>query len=104
MTAPLVEVVRERGAHAVLHVHPHRLVRPATDAYLVTWRELAPGGRVADEIAALMPSPDLVTAKEIGERADRDLAWGCLIADVAHDARGDRVGGTRHARPVVVAH
>jgi hypothetical protein len=119
MTAPLVEAVRERGAHAVWHVQRRGVPRmrsseeamrllhaylAAADAYLVTWRQAAARGMRAQEIAALMPSPDVVTAKEIGERADRDLAWGRLIADVVHDDRHERVGGTRHPRPIVTAH
>jgi hypothetical protein len=36
--------------------------------------------------------------------ADGDLAWGSLIADVVHDDRGERVGGTRHPRPIVAVH
>lgn len=97
VSATMAEAVRDRGAHALCHVQP-RLARgrvAAADAYLVTWRR---------EIAALMPSPDLLAAKEIAERADADLAWGVLIADVVEDDRGERVGGTRHVRPVVAAH
>lgn len=119
MTAALVTAVRERGAHAVWHDQPRRVRRTgpsaeamrflraylaATDAYLVTWRQAAARGRLAHEIAALMPSPDVLSAKEIGERTEGELAWGSLIADVVEDDRGERVGGMRHVRPVVAAH
>jgi hypothetical protein len=119
LTAALVEAVRERGAHAVWTVQPRGRRRTrssaeamrflqvhlaATDAYLVTWRQDVAHSVLAQAIGALMPSPDMLTAKEIGERADGDLALGCLIADVVHDDRGERVGGTRHARPIVAAH
>jgi hypothetical protein len=119
LTAALVDAVRERGAHAVWAVQPRSRRRTrssaeamrflqehlaATDAYLVTWRRGVARGGLAQAIGALMPSPDMLAAKEIGERADGDLALGCLIADVVHDDRGERVGGTRHARPTVAAH
>jgi hypothetical protein len=117
MTAALVAAVRDRGAHAVWHVQPRGVPRgsaeamrflrtylDAADAYLVTWRQAAARGMLAREIAALMPSPGVLTTKEIGERADGDLAWGSLIADVVHDDRGERAGGIRHPRPIVAGH
>jgi hypothetical protein len=119
LTAALASAVRERGAHTMWHVRiadPEesaeaaealRFMRDYTegvDAYLVTWEEDTGRGVVAHEIGALMPSADVLAAKELlGSEEGDDLAWGCLLADVVHGDRWESVGGMVHARPVVAA-
>jgi hypothetical protein len=122
LTAMLVEAIRERGAHAVWHVQmgvaPRdaageawtflRRYTPAVDAYLTTWSEPTGRGVLAERIAALMPSADVVAAKEIAAAdaaADRrhNAAWSSVLADVVHADRGESVGGTLQARPAVPA-
>jgi hypothetical protein len=63
---------------------------------------------LAERIAALMPSADVVAAKEIAAAdaaADRrhNAAWSSVLADVVHADRGESVGGTLQARPAVPA-
>jgi hypothetical protein len=118
LTAVLAQAIRERGAHAVLRmsVGPARgdamveearaFMRPFTagvDAYLVTWTESAARGRVVARVAALMPSPDVVAAKEIRPQESGDVGWASVLADVVRSDRGECVGGTLHARPTVAA-
>jgi hypothetical protein len=75
----------------------------AIDAYLTTWTEPAGRGLRLRRVAALMPSPGLVSAKEIDSDQPQGLGWGSALADVVHSSRGDRVGGTLHARPAVAS-
>jgi hypothetical protein len=84
----------------------------AIDAYVWTRRRLGRRGVVVERIAALMPCPDVVAAKDVeapraadpGQReADHDVGWGSVLADVVHADRGDRVGGAFHPRPTVAA-
>jgi hypothetical protein len=121
LTALLAEALRERGAHAVWHVSsPPTPSRPTAaaarsflhrytsrmDAYVMTWSPYDRRPRaVIERIAALMPSTDAVTAKDIpasyagGE--PRLLGWSTVLADVVHGDREETVGGTRHPRPTV---
>jgi len=114
----LAHAVRGRGAHAVWQVSIGRARRdaiaarawaflhpyaPAIDAYLVTRTESVGPGPTVQRVAALMPSLDRVTAKEIQPEQRPGLGWGSVLADIVHSDRGDRVGGTLHARPAVPA-
>jgi hypothetical protein len=104
LTALLAEAVRERGAHAVWHVHVDAAapVRSAldflqphvegVDAYVITRR---------GHVAALIPSASVVVEKEIREDAYAGDGWSSALADVVGADRGERVGGMLHARPVV---
>jgi hypothetical protein len=125
LTAALAEDVRERGAHAVWRVPAApapsdaagtdawsflRAHTPAVDAILMTWFQPDARGFLVERVAALMPSADVVAAKEIAPappaRATppfEDAAWSTLLADVVAGDRGERVGGRRHARPGVPA-
>jgi hypothetical protein len=105
LSAVLAEAVRELGAHAVWRLRPGAAPAGATWVFLrrhttgldafVTTR-----GRL---IAAVMPSPDAVSAKEVaGGRYSSD-GWSRLLADVVHEDRREHVGGTLHARPAVTA-
>jgi hypothetical protein len=112
----LAHAIREQGAHAVWQVsvaHSRRSAvvtqtwaflrahAAAVDAYLMTWTQPAGPGLRLQHVAALMPSPGLVSAKEIDSGQRRGLGWGSALADVVHWSRSDRVGGTLHARPAV---
>lgn len=112
----LAHAVRGRGAHAVwqvgiggAHRSPiaapaWRFLRPyaaAIDAYLAIWSEPVGRGKTVQRVAALMPSLDRVTAKEIQPEQRPGLGWGSVLADVVHSDRGDRVGGTLRPRPAV---
>ena len=121
LTALLAEALRARGAHAVWHVSftptPSRPTAAAArtflrrytsrmDAYVMTWSPYDRRPRaVVERIAALMPSADAATAKDIpasyagGE--PRLLGWSTVLADVVHGDREETVGGTRHSRPTV---
>jgi hypothetical protein len=119
LAAVMAGPIRERGAHTVWRVQlagpgGERLVSEAlrflreytsgVDAYVVTWDEDSGRGVVAHEIGALMPSADVLAAKDVvGESSAEDLAWGCLLADVVHGDRWESVGGRVHVRPVVAA-
>lgn len=122
LTAMLAQAVRERGAHAVWHVHlgaapqvetvarAWRFVRDYTsglDAYVMTWSEPARFGATVERIAALMPSADVLAATEIpapyASGEPRLLGWSSVLADVVHDDRHENVGGRLHARPAVAA-
>jgi hypothetical protein len=104
LTALLAEAVRERGAHAVWHVHvdPAAPARSAldflqphvagVDAYVITR---------AGHVAALIPSVSVVVEKEIREDTYAGDGWSSALADVVGADRDERVGGTLHARPVV---
>jgi hypothetical protein len=123
LTTALAEDVRERGAHAVWSVRAADVPwddgtnaawtflharTPAVDAIVVTWFERGERGMLVEEVAAIMPSPGVVAAKQIAPappaRATppyEDVAWSSLLADVVHDGRGERVGGMRHPRPTI---
>jgi hypothetical protein len=122
LTAMLAQAIRERGAHVVWQVQTGvaprepagsaawaflRRYTPGVDAYVVTWLEPQRGGVAAESIAALMPSADMVAAKEItagsASRRRHNLAWSSVLADVVDADRGESVGGTLHPRPAVAA-
>jgi hypothetical protein len=123
LTAMLAQAIRERGAHVVWQVQAGgapgraaagtaawtflRRYTPGVDAYLMTWLEPQRGGVLAESIAALMPSADVVATKEVtaGGGSDRrhNLAWSSMLADVVDADRGESVGGTLHPRPAVAA-
>jgi trehalose synthase len=118
LTAVLVQAIRERGAHVVLQVsvgpagggamveQARAFLRPytdAVDAYLMTWTEPAGRGQAVQHLAALMPSPAVVAAKEIRPQESGDVGWASVLADVVRSDRGECVGGTLHARPTVAA-
>jgi trehalose synthase len=104
LTALLADAVRERGAHALWHVHvdaaaPARSVLDflhphvaGVDAYVITH---------SGHVAALIPSASVVVEKEIDEDAYAGDGWSSALADVVGADRDERVGGTLHARPVV---
>ncbi|MCW2953506.1 MAG: hypothetical protein JWQ48_2676 [Conexibacter sp.] len=119
-SAVLAQVVRDRGAHAVWHVHVRGGTRPAAvrelhallragapadavDAYVVTSTQSLGRGRRVERVAALLPSADLVDVKELAdaERAGSALGWSSALADVIEVDHEDHVGGTLHARPTV---
>jgi hypothetical protein len=104
LTALLADAVRERGAHALWHVHldtaaPARsaleFLQPhvaGVDAYVITR---------SGHVAALIPSASVVVEKEIREDSYAGDGWSSALADVVGADRGERVGGMLHARPVV---
>lgn len=105
LTALMAEAIREQGAHAVWELQPAptasealsflRAYTAGLDAYLTVRAGL---------LAAHMPSPAAVAAKEVAPGGGYDtvgLRW--LLADVIHDDRREHVGGTLHARPAVAA-
>ncbi|MEA2277556.1 MAG: hypothetical protein QOI62_400 [Solirubrobacteraceae bacterium] len=120
LTALLAQALRERGAHAVWNV---TIVAPAheqgasaartflrsytspMDAYVMTWAGEAAHGAQVERIAALMPSADVVAAKEIpmpyADGEPRLLGWSTVLADVVHGDRDESVGGTLRPRPAV---
>jgi hypothetical protein len=76
------------------------------DAYVMTWSPYDRRPRaVVERIAALMPSADAATAKDIpadyGSGEPRQLGWSAVLADIVHSDREETVGGTRHPRPTV---
>jgi hypothetical protein len=111
LTAVLAQAIRERGAHAVLHVG----IGPAPmeagageawsfmreyaspiDAYVTVWCEPVRRGPVVQRIGALIASADVVAAKEIEAwpvEPYQELAWSALLADVVHTDRDETVGG-----------
>jgi trehalose synthase len=119
LAAALAQALRARGAHVVWRVaigrrqagvveawrFLHR-IRPALDAYVTAWR--VPATRRRTGLAAFMSSPDVVSAKEIGDSSGRgdtydELGWASLLADVVQADREERVGGTLRPRPTVAA-
>jgi hypothetical protein len=113
----LSQAARERGAHVVWQLDvaaapggatvaaAWAFMRPftrAVDAYLATWPAESVGENRIERIAALMPSADLVAAKDalIGSE---DVRWSSALADVVYSDRSETVGGTLHPRPVVPA-
>jgi hypothetical protein len=118
LTVMLAEAVRERGAHAVWNLDvvigsvpdasaPARRFlgesAGAVHAYVIPWRR--PSG-AAQRIAAIIPSADLVAAKEVDEAQGsrhEDVAWASALADVIRADRSETVGGRLHARPAVAA-
>jgi hypothetical protein len=121
LSALLARALRERGAHTVWRVqvteHPVAAERealeflrrftPGIDAYILTWVERGPRDAVVERVAAAMPSAGVVVAKEfpLGAASDEPerLAWRTTLAEVVRGDRGERVGGTLHARPSVAA-
>jgi hypothetical protein len=117
LTALLARAVRERGAHAVWHVHVSggrheamavqaldflRRFTAGVDAYIMTWSQPAARGERVQSIAAVMPSAGIVAAKEIhGGDGPRELAWNAVLAEVVRGDRGECVGGTLGPRPTV---
>jgi hypothetical protein len=117
-SAVIARAVRDRGAHAVWHVHVRGGARPAAvcellallrasassvDAFVVTSTQSLGRGRRVERVAALLPSADLVDVKELAdaERAGSTLGWSSALADVIEVDHEDHVGGTLHARPTV---
>jgi hypothetical protein len=116
VTVALARAIREHGAHVALRskkragvVAPRagelsaflRWQMSPIDAYLTTLRPRS-GLASGDWIAAFMPSPGLMTAREIGPEL-QELGWIALLADVARSDRVEVVGGTLHPRPAVAA-
>jgi trehalose synthase-like protein len=119
LAAGLAHTVRELGAHVIWRVEiagvpddapageARTFLGPYTtpvDAYVMTWHPWPVRGILAEEIVALMPSPDAVTAKEIEIESRpvlHDAGWSSLLADVINGDRGESVGGTRQPRPSV---
>ncbi len=117
--AIMVQPARERGAHAVWHLSGPDLpaqasrraresrsaVGPVLDAYVMSWRERGPRGETVERVVAAMPSAGIVAAKQFparfGGEAPRRLAWRMALAEVVRSDRGECVGGTLRARPVV---
>jgi hypothetical protein len=98
--APLEPEIRDRGAHAVVHVSSLAgASAEVVDAYLVAW---SGHGALNYRIAAVMPRGRRVAEKDMRRRGD-DLAWASMLADVVHDDRDELVGGRRQARPAVAA-
>jgi hypothetical protein len=117
-SAVLARAVRDRGAHAVWHMHVrggappaavrdlHALLRASAssvDAFVVTSTQSLGRGRRVERVAALLPSADLVDVKELAdaERGGSTLGWSSALADVIEVDHEDHVGGTLHARPTV---
>jgi hypothetical protein len=118
LTVMLAEALRERGAHAVWNLDvvigsvpdPSAPARRflgkslgAVHAYVITWRR--PTG-AARRIAAIIPSAELVAAKDVDETPSyrhEDVAWASALADVIRADRAETVGGRLHARPTVAA-
>jgi hypothetical protein len=121
LSAVVAQAVRDRGAHAVWRVSattvstpPARRAReflarftPGVDAYVLTWVERGAGGEAVERVAAAMPSPGVLAAKEFSIRfgggEPRRLAWRMALAEVARSDRGEHVGGTLRPRPTVAA-
>lgn len=120
LTALLTQAARERGAHVVWHVQAGtgppadeawaflQRYTWAFDAFVTTWQQPLTHGRSAERIAALMPSADLLAAKDIALTSPEDalerchnVGWSSVLADVVHADRDESVGGTRHPRPAV---
>jgi hypothetical protein len=123
LTVTIARAVRERGAHAIWHVHAARGAQApsaraaqafldpytdAVDAFVVTWTEPRERRRRIEHVAALMPAVGLVDVKDAmaggGGRAPAPrsaLAWSSVLGDVVEADRDDRVGGTLHVRPAV---
>jgi hypothetical protein len=121
LSATDAQAVRDRGAHAVWSVSamgastaPARHAReflsrftPGVDAYVLTWLERGARGEAVERVAAAMPSPGVVAAKEFSTRfrgeEPRRLAWRMALAEVVRSDRGEHVGGTVRPRPAVAA-
>jgi hypothetical protein len=116
LAATLAPVVRDRGAHAVWRIRTAVSARgpaagaaerflarrtAAVDAF-VTRRRRRSGHRTVERVTALLPSADLLTAKDVEGGRD-DLGWASVLADVVRSDREERVGGTLHPRPTVAS-
>jgi hypothetical protein len=115
LTAMLAEALRENGAHVVWRVtiapggrQAWEFLRGYTmcvDAYLVATP--AHGRAQVEGVAAVMPSPGVVAAKEFPPAGDwagdhsRDIGWSAALAEVVRSDRDETVGGTVRARPAV---
>lgn len=119
LVAMLAQAIRERGAHAVLHLRTgpttgepiarhareflHRFTE-ALDAYVAASPHPVSHGAAGAHMTALMPGPDSVSAKELpAAQRYEPVAWCCLLADVVLEDRDEHVGGRLHARPAVAA-
>jgi hypothetical protein len=121
LSALVAQAVRDRGAHAVwsmsamtVSTAPARHAReflarftPGVDAFLLAWVERGGGGEAVERVAAAMPSPGVVAAKEFSTRFGGDeprrLAWRMALAEVVRSDRGEHAGGTLRPRPTVAA-
>jgi hypothetical protein len=121
LSATEAQAVRDRGAHAVWSVSavgastpPARYAREflsrftaGVDAYVLAWLERGARGEAVERVAAAMPSPGVVAAKEFSTRFSGDeprrLAWRMALAEVVRSDRGEHVGGTLRSRPTVAA-
>jgi hypothetical protein len=121
LTALLAQALRERGAHAVWYVSAAPPARGSTagaawsflrrytssmDAYVMSWSPTAErSGAGVERIAAVMPSPDAVTATDIqatfASGEPRLLGWSTVLAEVVQGDRDETVGGTLQPRPTV---
>jgi trehalose synthase len=116
LAAMLAQAVRERGAHAVLRLRIGptgdepvarqaraflRRFTDALDAYVTTSPHAVGHGTLGARIAALMPGPAALAAKDLPEDDYGPVAWCCLLADVVLEDRDERVGGRLHPRPAV---
>jgi hypothetical protein len=119
LTAVLAQAIRERGAHAVLHIRigaeteepagrdARTFLRdhtPAVHAFVASWSQPLGRGVVVDRIAAHMPCAGVVAAKDVASAEPyHEVGWSALLADVVHGDREESVGGTLHPRPSVAA-
>jgi hypothetical protein len=100
LTAMLAESVRERGAHAVLHVDvdPAMAQEPAARAQSFLDAYTRPVH------AYLLSRPRGVAAIIPSRRECSDcLGWASALTEVIREDRTERVGGVLHARPSVAA-
>jgi hypothetical protein len=107
------QAFRARGAHVAWCIDPaagttavdalHRYTGDV-DAYISSSVRRGPAGRVVRHVSALMPSADLLAAKQVLDPDPGDmLGWRSALADVVTDDRDEHVGGRRHVRPAIAA-
>ena len=96
-SAALTRAIRDRGAHALWHLHGARTRTEGIDAFILSART-ASGALI---VAAVIPSVGTVAVKEVRGASYRDMGWGCVLADVVETDRDEAVGGTLRPRPVV---
>ncbi|HWA54983.1 MAG TPA: hypothetical protein VG816_12515 [Solirubrobacterales bacterium] len=121
-TVSFAAALRDRGVHAVWHLHGRsglpapgveaavdfldRSAAAALDAVVFDER-VGTGG--PERVTALIPASRLLDIREVplgrdAARARRQaLAWISLLGDIVEEDRADHVGGTIQARPVVAA-